>query len=50
MKWGMVEKRGQDMENNLEFHVKNFTFYPGGGGKPLKISSEGSNVVEFHFR
>ena len=38
------------MENNLEFHVKNFTFYPGGGGKPLKISSEGSDVVEFHFR
>ena len=28
MKWGMVEKRGWDVENNLEFHVKNFTFYP----------------------
>ena len=30
MKWGMVEKRGWDVENNLEFHVKNFTFYPEG--------------------
>lgn len=49
MKWGMVEKKGWDMENNLEFHVKNFTFYPGGGGKPLKNFSEGSDVAEFHF-
>ena len=45
----MVEKKSWDMENNLEFHVKNFTFYPGGGGKPLKNFSEGSDVVEFHF-
>lgn len=50
MKWGMVGKTGWVMENNLEFHVKNFTFYPRDGGKPLKNFRQGSDVVRFHFR
>lgn len=44
---GRKERLGHG--ESLEFHVKNFTFYPGGGGKPLKNFSEGSDVAEFHF-
>lgn len=38
------------MENNLESACENSTFYPRGGGKPLKKFQRVAKVVEFHFR